>query len=107
MYDGVSTNVPQRSVQQTPEAEQRRSSSTIASHNPYPESTPGLPTIVGEAIRRFQKQNAAEQPEVEPMSFEEYMYRSGSDGIFRKAGNVVAVVGNMINGLVNPHGNNA
>lgn len=108
MYNDARSYVPQQETkQQTVQPEQKRFLSTIASYNPYPKATPGLPTIVGEAIRRSQKQNTTEQPEVEPMSFEEYMYRSGSDGIFRKVGNVVSVVGNMINGLINPHGNNA
>lgn len=41
------------------------------------------------------------------MSFPEYLYRSGNTGFFRRAGNVITVAANLVNGLVNPHGHNA
>lgn len=43
----------------------------------------------------------------QPLDFEEYMYRSGSVGLGRRLGNLWSVTRNMINGYVNPHGNNA
>lgn len=43
----------------------------------------------------------------EPLSFGEYMYRSGSTGLFRRLDNLGSVVGNMLYGYLFPKGENA
>ena len=45
--------------------------------------------------------------DVPTMSMGEYLYRSGSVGTGRRIGNVISVARNLVNGMINPDGNNA
>lgn len=41
------------------------------------------------------------------LSFPEYLYTSGRVGAGRRLGNILSVTGNLVNGILNPHGTNA
>ena len=69
--------------------------------------THGTQNSGAQVEKPMETETASTLEDVPTMSMGEYLYRSGSVGTGRRIGNVMSVARNLINGMINPDGNNA